>query len=48
MVGYASRRPTGSRQSRIVEESIMANQRMLIYAAGAVLVVILLIIFATN
>ncbi len=30
------------------EESAMANQRMIIYAVGAVIVIILLIIFATN
>ncbi len=30
------------------EEATMANQRMIVYGVGAVLVIILLIIFATN
>ncbi len=38
----------GQRGRVLHEESAMTNQRTIIYAVGAVIVIILLIIFATN
>ncbi len=48
VVGCALSLVMGQRGRVLHEESAMTNQRTIIYAVGAVIVIILLIIFATN